>query len=203
MKLLSILLGLALARVGLAAPAAGPWEVITTEDGIPLMRTRVIRVDVADADTPSSPYFLSTKLSKYASDALVLLRLSGRRFGLFPVFALDADRSMAMADPNGDLVTMSYDGRREGTAWRQPAKASHPCSMRSLRNWLLLSILAVSLSVVAACSFLRRSVCRRAFEPAFESALAEKGIRPRGTERSQSTVEKKPASTAESTMDCL
>ncbi|KND89779.1 hypothetical protein TOPH_05491 [Tolypocladium ophioglossoides CBS 100239] len=206
MKLLSILLGLGLAGVGLAAPAAGPYQVITTEDGIPLMRSRVVRVDAADVNTPntpSSPCFLSTKLSKYASDALGLMRLPGRKFRLSPVFALDADSAGVMTDPNGDLVTVSYGGRRKGMAWRHPGKDFHPYPMLSLRDCLPFLILAISLSVVVACSFLRRSVYKRELEPAFESALAEKGIRPQGTERSRSMLEKQPASTARATMDCL
>ncbi|POR36927.1 Uncharacterized protein TPAR_02874 [Tolypocladium paradoxum] len=207
MKLLSILLGLGLAGVGLTAPATGPYQVITTEDGIPLMRSNVVRVAVTDAITPnapSSPNLLSTKLSKYASDAFELLRFPRHKFRLSPVFALDADRARVTADPNGDLVTVSYGGRYQGMAWRHRGKAFYPYPMLGLRDCLPFLILAISLSVVVACSFLRRSASKHEFEPAFDSALAEKGICPQGTERSQSTtVEEKPASTAEATMDCL
>lgn len=223
MKLLSILLGLGLAGVGLAAPATRPYQVITTEDGIPLVRPNVVRVDVAFANTPNAPssHHLSAKLSKYASEALELLRLPVRKFPLSPVFTPDADRVGVMADPNGDLVAVSYGGRHHAKGWRHKGKAFRPYPRLSLTDCLPFLILAISLSVVVACSFLRRlvllapsgllvavlrvlltrtlvrSVYKREFELAFDSALAEKGIHPQGTKTSQST-EEQPA-----TMDRL
>ncbi|KAJ6437099.1 3-hydroxyacyl-CoA dehydrogenase [Purpureocillium lavendulum] len=78
MKLLYILFGLGLAGVGLAAPAMEPYQIITTEDGIPIIQTNIVRIDTAIRDAhPSHP--VVSQFSKLVSGTLGWLHIPGFR----------------------------------------------------------------------------------------------------------------------------
>ncbi|OAQ86133.1 hypothetical protein VFPBJ_00173 [Purpureocillium lilacinum] len=195
MKLLSVLLGVGLAGVGLAAPATEPYQVITTEDGIPIIRTNIVRVDTAAAAIPDAPpsHSLVSDYAKLASGALGWLHVPGFRGA--PVF--DHDTPTAVADSNGDVWGGSYGrkghgrGRHGHHRHRHNRKPFHFYPRLSLKDGLPFIILAVSLSVVVACSLLRRTAAALQGEenPPIDSALAEKGRLQQRFEATQTRAE--------------
>ncbi|KAJ6443869.1 Glycoside hydrolase, superfamily [Purpureocillium lavendulum] len=194
MKLLPVLFGLGFARVGLAAPATEPYQVITTEDGIPIVRANVVRVDTAGAIPEAVPsHSLVSHFSKLASGALGWLHVPG--FAGAPVF--NHETPTAVADSNGDVWGGNYGkkghgkGRHGRHRHHRNRKPFHFYPRLSLKDGLPFIILAVSLSVVVACSFLRRTTAALEGEteaPA-DSALAEKGRLQQRFEDAQARAE--------------
>ncbi|KJZ75886.1 hypothetical protein HIM_04710 [Hirsutella minnesotensis 3608] len=158
MKPSTLLVGLGLAGAGLSAPVA-TFQVITTEDGIPLTRTEVARLDTAFADATSSSSELSTaeRLSQYASAALEHLRLLDVKFEATPVFAVNKDRAEVMTDADGDLVVVSHGQNVRAVIWNPSTSTFYLYPMPGLNGRLPVAILAVSLWMVLTCLYLGRS----------------------------------------------
>ncbi|UNI24046.1 hypothetical protein JDV02_009825 [Purpureocillium takamizusanense] len=183
MKPLSVLLGVGLVSVSLTAPATEPYQVITTEDGIPIIRTNIVRVETpaAAAAVPYAPpsHSVISHFAKLASGALGWLHVPG--FRVAPVF--NQDTPTAVADSNGDVWSGGYGrkghgkGRHGHHRHRHNRKPFHFYPRLSLKDGLPFIIVAVSLSVVVACSLLRRTAAALKGEenPPVDSALAEKG----------------------------
>ncbi|PHH82550.1 hypothetical protein CDD83_3236 [Cordyceps sp. RAO-2017] len=180
MRLLSVLLGAGLAGAGLAAPVAVPYQVITTEDGAPLIRTRVARIDDA---SPVVPAHLSGRISSYVSAVLEPLRQTEFNMEMIPVFAIDKESVEVMTDSNGDLVALSYTQRLRALVWNPSTRAFYLYPMPGLRGRLPVAILAVSFWVLFTCLYFS-GPSQGTQDPALEEQGLIRGPYPREKEES-------------------
>ncbi|KAJ6436356.1 phosphotransferase family protein [Purpureocillium lavendulum] len=156
-----------------------PYQIITTEDGIPIILTNIVRIDTDILDAhPSHP--VVSQFSKLVSGTLGWLHVPGFH-PPSPVF--DHNTSTAAADSNGGVWGGDYGrkvhgkGRHRHHRHRHNREPFHFYPQLGPGDGLQLIILVVSLSLVVACSFLRRTTAALKGEPEapLDSALVEKG----------------------------
>ncbi|PHH83596.1 hypothetical protein CDD82_6624 [Ophiocordyceps australis] len=164
MKAAAILLSLVgLVGTGLGAPASAPYQVITTEDGIPLVRSRVILVDVDASQTtsaasfkPFSTHFITEKLSQYAADIQQLLRNAERKLELLPVFTTSKTESMeAIADAEDNVISIGDQGSVRTFMWMQESSLVS-CHTVLFDRYLPLIFIAIYSALIVALMLLER-----------------------------------------------
>ncbi|PHH65230.1 hypothetical protein CDD81_3089 [Ophiocordyceps australis] len=154
---------LGLVGAGLGAPASTPYQVITTEDGIPLVRSRVILVDVDASRTasptsfrPFSTHFITEKLSQYAADIQELFRNAESKLDLLPVFTTSEKESLeAIADAEGDVISADHEGSVRTFMWMQTSSFLS-CHTVLLDRYLPIIFIAIYSALIVALMLLER-----------------------------------------------
>ncbi|KAK8927315.1 hypothetical protein H634G_01743 [Metarhizium anisopliae BRIP 53293] len=180
---------LILASLTAAACAAPAWHqgpVMADDDNL-MERRDVVRVQVVQAHTSRFTNTMITKITRYAADAAS--EVQG--------FLSESFRG-AVADGSGEVMTIAYgkkaspfvvgsgigSGRGKGKGLGRHGRHRHRISLLGFRNRLAVFILAFSLVLAVACSYLRRVYIASLQEPVedpVDSALAEKALLSRST----------------------
>ncbi|KAH0597719.1 hypothetical protein MHUMG1_04090 [Metarhizium humberi] len=180
---------LILASLTAAACAAPAWHqgpVMADDDNL-MERREVVRVQVVQAHTSRFTNTMITKITRYAADAAS--EVQG--------FLSESFRG-AVADGSGEVMTIAYgkkaspfvvgsgigSGRGKGKGLGRHGRHRHRISLLGFRNRLAVFILAFSLVLAVACSYLRRVYIASLQEPVedpVDSALAEKALLSRST----------------------
>lgn len=152
---------LILASLTAAACAAPAWHqgpVMADDDNL-MERRDVVRVQVVQAHTSRFTNTMITKITRYAADAAS--EVQG--------FLSESFRG-AVADGSGEVMTIAYgkkaspfvvgsgigSGRGKGKGLGRHGRHRHRISLLGFRNRLAVFILAFSLVLAVACSYLRR-----------------------------------------------
>ncbi|KID89895.1 hypothetical protein MGU_03300 [Metarhizium guizhouense ARSEF 977] len=186
---------LILASLTAAACAAPAWHqgpVMADDDNL-MERRDVVRVEVVQAHTSRFTNTMITKITRYAADAASDVQ----------GFLSESFRG-AVADGSGEVMTIAYgkkaspfvvgsgsgSGRGKGKGLGRHGRHRHRISLLGFRNRLAVFILAFSLVLAVACSYLRRVYVASLQEPVedpVDSALAEKALLSRSTREEETT----------------
>ncbi|EFZ03745.1 hypothetical protein X797_004963 [Metarhizium robertsii] len=182
-----------LASLTAAACAAPAWHqgpVMADDDNL-MERRDVVRVQVVQAHTSRFTNIMITKITRYAADAASDVQ----------GFLSESFRG-AVADGSGEVMTIAYgkkaspfvvgsgigSGRGKGKGLGRHGRHRHRISLLGFRNRLAVFILAFSLVLAVACSYLRRVYIASLQEPVedpVDSALAEKALLSRSTKEDE------------------
>lgn len=140
-----------------------------TDDDNLMERRNVYKVEIVQTYSSRFTNTIVTKITKYASEAQGYLTDSFKG---------------AVADSNGEVMTIAYGNNVVPFMMSQNSRKehhrhhNHRISLLGFRNRLAVFILAFSLVLAVACSYLRRtylaSLHQQAEESTLESALTEK-----------------------------
>ncbi|KIE01368.1 hypothetical protein MAJ_02709, partial [Metarhizium majus ARSEF 297] len=186
---------LILASLTAAACAAPAWHqgpVMADDDNL-MERRDVVRVEVVQAHTSRFTNTMITKITRYAADAASDVQ----------GFLSESFRG-AVADGSGEVMTIAYgkkaspfvvgsgsgSGRGKGKGLGRHGRHRHRISLLGFRNRLAVFILAFSLVLAVACSYLRRVYVASLQEPVedpVDSALAEKALLSWSTREEETT----------------
>ncbi|KAF5130769.1 uncharacterized protein G6M90_00g060360 [Metarhizium brunneum] len=182
---------LILASLTAAACAAPAWHqgpVMADDDNL-MERRDVVRVQVVQAHTSRFTNTMITKITRYAADAASDVQ----------GFLSESFRG-SVADGSGEVMTIAYGkkaspfvvgsgigsgrGKGKGKGLGRHSRHRHRISLLGFRNRLAVFILAFSLVLAVACSYLRRvyiASLQGPVEDPVDSALAEKALLSRST----------------------
>ncbi|OAQ67069.1 hypothetical protein VFPPC_08531 [Pochonia chlamydosporia 170] len=167
---------ISLSAMACAAPAWHQGPIISDDDNL-MERRDIVKVEIVEAHTSRFTNTIVTKITRYATDAASDVQ----------GFLTESFRG-AVADGNGEVMTVSFGkkvapfminpGRGKGRGGRHHHR--HRISLLGFRNRLAVFILAFSLVLAVACSYLRRayvaSLQKPVDSPALDTSLAEKAL---------------------------
>lgn len=143
---------LSLSAIVCAAPTWPQGPIISDDDTL-MERREMVKVETVQAHTGHATNTMVTKITTYASNTASDVR----------GYLRDSFRG-AMADSNGEVMTVSYGkkappflmGSGKGRGRGGHHHGRHRISLLGFRNRLAVFILAFSLVLAVACSYLRR-----------------------------------------------
>lgn len=148
MRLLPVILSLS--ALASAAPTWHQGPIISDDDNL-MERRDILKVEIVEAHTSRFTNTIVTKVTKYATNAASDVQ----------GFLTESFRG-AVADGNGEIMTVSFGKKvapfkvHSGRKGRGGGHHRHRISLLGFRNRLAVFILAFSLVLAVACSYLRR-----------------------------------------------